>query len=219
MPETPTEELRSAAVVLETDAPMQADAIEAAVGSLNAPAVTNAEAVVEIRRVVDAGIERIQSMFLEKDSLDQFREKQIDALHAELQEYKADIVGKSVRPVLQSLIRLHDDLGKVLDALRVDDPAALDPRRLVALLEGFHEDVELALDHNGVTTFRSTGEEFDPRRQKAIRTVPAGEQNHTGRIAERVRPGFEQGEAVLEKERVAVYVLPEPAVRDEGEKS
>jgi molecular chaperone GrpE len=199
MEETSTDQLESAAL---DEAPAPNLAPSAA--PPDAP-----EMETDIRTIVRDGFERVQSALEERLALDRFRENQIDKLHAEVQGYKADVVSKAVRPVLQSLIRLHDDLGKVIDALRAEDEAALSPQRLLTLLEGFHEDVELALDHNGVSVFRTTTDEFDPRRQKAVRTVDAEEPAHAGRVAARVRPGFEQGDVIVEKERVAVYVLSE----------
>lgn len=168
----------------------------------------------DVLDAVNQGFERVQAIVEERYALDRFREAQIDKLHAELQDYKADLVAKAVRPVLQSLMRLHDDLGKVLDALSREDAAAVTRERLLSLLEGFREDVEIALDRNGVGTFTTEAEEFDPRRQKVVRTVETSEQALAGRLAARVRPGFEQGEAILEKERVAVYVL---AAKTDGE--
>jgi molecular chaperone GrpE len=200
---------------MEANRDPQAAAVETDARPMPAPPEAGLD---EFQRVVTDGFERVRATLEENHALDRFREGQIERLHAELQAYKADLVGKAVRPVLQSLIRLHDDLGKVIEALRAADPTTLDPQRMLVLLQGFHEDVELALDHNGVSAFRTTGEDFDPRRQKAVRTVDVAEPVNVGKIAARVRPGFEQGEAILEKERVAVYVLSEPAAGTEEEK-
>ena len=173
----------------------------------------------DVRKIVAEGIEYVRKLVEERYALDRFREGQVDKLHAELQGYKSDLIAKAVRPVLQSLIRLHDDLGKVVCALRQEDPSALTHERLLKLLGGFREDVEMALDHNGVSTFGTGAEEFDPRRQKVVRTVETSEQALVGRLAARVRPGFEQGETILEKERVAVYVLSSPVASDGEEVS
>jgi molecular chaperone GrpE (heat shock protein) len=157
--------------------------------------------------VVAEGLDRIIRLIEERQALDRFRENQVEKLHAELQGYKADLVSRAVRPVLQSLIRLHDDMGKVLQALGREDRAALTPEPLIGLLKGFQEDVELALDRNGVKSFRAEVEEFDPRRQTVVRTEKTDDPAQVGRLVERVRPGFEQAEVILEKERVAVYAL------------
>jgi molecular chaperone GrpE len=153
--------------------------------------------------------ERILDAFEQKLAFDASKEKQIDRLHEELQGYRSDLVAKCVRPVLQSLIRLHDDLGKVLDALALEDPSQVTADRVLGLLKGFHQDIELALNHNGVTAYRNESDAFDPRRQKVLRTVNANDQSQVGQIAARVRPGFEHGDTIIEKERVAVFAMPQ----------
>lgn len=160
-----------------------------------------------LEQLLTEGVERIMCVLNEKHARDCFREAQVDRLHEELQQYKTDLIGKAVRPVLQSLIRLHDDMGKVLEALAAEDQTLLTPDRLIKVLDGFREDVELALDRNGVTTFRTNTEQFDAIRQRVLRTVGTASHSEVGLIAARLRPGFEQGEQLLEKERVAVFAL------------
>jgi molecular chaperone GrpE len=139
-------------------------------------------------------------------ALDRFKEDQIARLHGELQTYKSDLVNKTARQLLQGLIRLHDDLGKMASALRQKPPEELTPERFFQQFAGFQDDIELLLGQHGVESFTSPGEAFDPRRQTAARTVPTDDPGRVGQVAERLRPGFEQGEALLQKERVAVYV-------------
>lgn len=150
-------------------------------------------------------IERLLRAWDEREARDRFREKQIDRLHDELQGYKSDLVAKAIRPALQSLIRLHDDVGKVSEALQREDPAKLTAPRLLQILDGFRDDVLIALEQNGVTAFREADDKFNPLRQKSLKTIP-GEPESVGRIAQRNRPGFERGDTILEKERVTVYV-------------
>lgn len=159
---------------------------------------------------------RILDAFEQKLAFDAVKEKQLDRLHDELQGYRADLVARAVRPVFQSLIRLHDDLSKVLEALDREDRANLSPDRLLDLLRGFRDDVELALNHNGVESYREDVQIFDPRRQRALRTVRTTDQTQVGTIAAQVRPGFQLGETILEKERVAVYAMSQSDAAKEG---
>jgi molecular chaperone GrpE len=162
---------------------------------------------IDIRSQLEDMERRILEAFERKLAFDQSKEKQIDRLHAELQGHRTDLVGKAVKPVLQSLIRMHDDFGKVLDALDREDPALITAERLLKLLKGFRDDVELALNHNGVQAFAAETEVFDPRRQRVLRAVETTEQSQVGHLAARLRPGFELDGAILEKERVAVFAL------------
>jgi len=151
---------------------------------------------------------RILTAFEEKLAFDTVKEKQLDRLHDELQRYRSDLVTKAIRPVFQSVIRLHDDLGKVLDALAREEPSQVTPERLLKLLRSFHDDVELALNNNGVSSVRTETEIFDPRRQRVLRTVETTDASQVGKLAGRLRPGFEYEGNLIEKERVAVYAMP-----------
>jgi len=151
------------------------------------------------------------------------KDDQIDRLHRELQGYKTQMIERIKEPLLQGLVRLHDDLGKVVGSLRELPAEELTPRRVFSTFEGFEDDIELLLGQHGLERFEAPGEVFDPRRQTALRTEPAPEPERVGHLAARLRPGFEQGETLFQKERVAVYAAApttdtpqEPTIPNEG---
>lgn len=179
-----------------------------------------------VRGMVEGSTAAILAAFEDKLARDRHRETLIDRMHAELQGHKNDLVGQATRPLKQGIIRLHDDLGKTLDHYRKQGVAELTPERAVDLLTNFQSQVEIVLEEGGVTAFREEGERFQARRQKALRTMPTDDAERVGLIAERVRPGFEEGTTVHEKERVAVYALapkaapaPAPAPAPQNEPS
>ncbi|HSK80487.1 MAG TPA: nucleotide exchange factor GrpE [Thermoanaerobaculia bacterium] len=167
-----------------------------------------AEALARLEAAVAGGFADLLREVREKAALDRFREEQVDRLHAELQTYKNDLVSKQARLLIQGIVRLHDDVGRSVAALRQKPAEELTPEVLFRQLADFQDDVELLLGQHGVERFEAAGEELDPRRQTVARTVPTDDPGRAGRIAERVRPGFEQGETILQKERVAVWVAP-----------
>jgi molecular chaperone GrpE (heat shock protein) len=177
------------------DAPAPPDNSDGTLGS----------AAERLETLIATGVSSILGEFRDKLALDRFKEDQITRLHEEVQAFRNDLVLRTVRQVLQGLIRLHDDMGKVAASLRERPAEELTPERVFQQIEGFRDDVELLLGQHGVERFEAAVEEFDPRRQTALRTVPAGDPAQVGRIAERLRPGFEQGETLLQKERVAVF--------------
>lgn len=171
-----------------------------------APDLDLAGALNQLQETVTGGFAELLQQFREKLTYDRFKEEQIARLHEELQAYKSDLVSKPARQLVQGLIRLHDDLGKVATALRQKPAAELTPERFFQQFADFQDDLELLLGQNGVERFQAPGDGFDPRRQTAIRMLPSDDPARFGQIAERLRPGFEQGESLLQKERVAVYV-------------
>lgn len=173
-----------------------------------APGAADGETVTVVDRlgeVFDRGLQRLRSEMEARWARDRFREEQVDRLHAELQQHKNDLLGRTVQPVLQGVIRLHEDLEKTAGALRQKEPETLTPERFFGVLDGFREDLELLLERHGVTRFEHPGETFEPARQTALRTEPASRSDLAGRIVTRLRPGFEQGTVVLRKEGVAVW--------------
>ena len=51
------------------------------------------------------------------------------------------------------------------------------------------------------------GDEFDPRRQRAVTTVPTEDPERNKTIAARLRPAFQAGDKIIRPEIVSVYTL------------
>jgi molecular chaperone GrpE (heat shock protein) len=198
------EELASSQEAVPDAFPSNSSEEPEAAGSREETASTGA--LTRLEAAVTDALAEVLREIREKAAVDRFREEQIDRLHTELQTYKNDLVSKQARLLIQGIVRLHDDLGRSLTTLRQKPPAELTPEMLFRELADFQDDLELLLGQHGVERFEAPGEEFDPRRQTVARTVSTDDAGQVGRIAERVRPGFEQGETILQKERVAVYV-------------
>lgn len=132
------------------------------------------------------------------------REKVVDRLHHELQQYKDDLLLKVLRPVFVDLIQLHDDMGKMIDA---QGPTEGEASRLLDLIRGFQQGVEDILYRQGVEPFSVEESAFDPRRQRAVQTVATDDPALNKTIAGRHRKGFLASEKVIRPEIVSVYAL------------
>jgi molecular chaperone GrpE len=156
-------------------------------------------------------LDAIQTV-LERDSrAEATRERVVDRLHAELQDYKQDLLLKVQRPIFIDLIQLHDDVGKMIEARA---PLEDDGDRTAAvrgLLESIQVAIEDILYRQGVEPFAAEGDAFDPRRQRAIATVPTDDPARNKAIAVRLRKGFQAGEKLIRPELVSVYTYRPPA--------
>ncbi len=171
-----------------------------------APSGAEMEAALEpLRAAITSGFADVLRAFEDKIAYDHTKERQIDRLHAELQEHKRDLLAKIKRPLIQGIVRLHDDLGKVVAALDRRPAEELTPERFFRAFDGFADDIELLLGQHGIETYSTPSQEFDPRQQTALRTETTDDPQLVGTIAARLRPGFAEGETLLQKERVAVY--------------
>ena len=153
---------------------------------------------------------RLLAAFESRLAYDAVKEKQIDRLHEELVDHRRDLLEKIARPLVQGMVRLHDDMSRAVEAFKAKDPGSLTPERFFKLIDGFAEDLEIVLSDHGVETFREAGPGFNPRRQTVSRKQQTDDPARIGQVARSVRPGFERADRILQKERVEVFV-PAPA--------
>lgn len=196
---TPAEILTTPAEILPTPPTpsLQLQPIQDAIATLETQ-ITRLP-IADLARKVDG----LQATFEREIRAEATREKVVDRLHAELQEYKNDLLMKVLRPIILDLIQLHDDMGKRIDS---------DPESPFALeLNLYRQGIEDALYRQGVEPFQTDDGPFDPRRQRAVRTEPTDHPDLNKQLAGRLRPGFRSGDKILRLELVAVYTYKPPA--------
>jgi molecular chaperone GrpE (heat shock protein) len=156
--------------------------------------------------------------FQSKLKYDAHKEKIIDALHNELQEYKNDIIKKQMLSVFMDVIKVIDDIRKWLKHYRQQESAARDPMKLFKFLENIPSDLEDIFYWQGAKSFTCEGSSFDPTRQRVCRKIETSvkEQDHT--IAESLRPGYEWEGKIIRPEMVALYLYKESAI-DKAERT
>ena len=154
-------------------------------------------------------LDALQTAFDREIRAEATREKVVDRLHAELQEYKQGLLLGILRPVFVDLIQLHDDMGKMV-AAQPESELGGESARLLDLIRGFQQGVEDILYRQGVEPFHQPEDAFDPRRQRALATVPTDDPGLNKRVAARVRKGFQAQDKVIRPEMVTVYSFKEP---------
>jgi molecular chaperone GrpE len=162
-------------------------------------------AISQLGNLVEHRLAGLQTMFDREIRAEASRERVVDRLHAELQEYKQDLLLKVQRPIFIDLIQLHDDIGKMIEAQPAEDPDRAVAIR--SILESIRAAIEDTLYRQGVEPFQNEGEEFDPRRQRSVTTVPTEDPERNKTIAGRLRPGFQAGDKLVRPELVSVHVL------------
>ncbi len=153
-------------------------------------------------------LDALQARFDRETRAEATREKVVDRLHAELQEYKQGLILGILRPVFVDLIQLHDDIGKMADANASEDAggeAGDGARRLLDLIRSTQQGIEDILYRQGVEPYALEGDAFDPRRQRALATVATDDPGRNKCVVDRLRKGFQSGEKVIRPEMVTVY--------------
>jgi molecular chaperone GrpE len=203
------ESLLEEAAAVEREAPAVSAEASATTPASAAPMVESLDAILQAISGMGNRLEQrligLQTLFDREIRAEATRERIVDRLHAELQDYKQDLLLKVQRPLFVDLIQLHDDIGKMIDAQSKDDTGQLTGVR--DLLGSVRTGIEDILYRQGVEPFTANGDEFDPRRQRSVTTVPTEEPERNKTIANRLRPGFQSGDRIIRPEIVAVYTL------------
>jgi molecular chaperone GrpE len=161
---------------------------------------------------VNGRLEVIQAMVERELRAEMTRERVVDRLHAELQEYKQDLLLKVMRPIFVDLIQLHDEISKMEEVRKeAAGTGGSEPDSEIdtvgPLLESIRVGIEDVLYRQGVEPFQEPQTTFDARRQRAVTTVPTEDPELNKTVAARVRQGFQAGDKVIRPEMVSVYTL------------
>ncbi len=165
------------------------------------------KAVKNLGEQLDGRLDSLKLLFEREQRAEAARERVVDRLHAELQEYKQDLLLKVQRPIFIDLIQLHDDIGKMIEARSAEDAEAHRAGTLREVLESIQTAIEDILYRQGVEPFVREGTDFDPRRQRAVSTVSTDDPALGKTVAARLRKGFEAGDKVIRPEIVTVYAF------------
>ncbi|SIO67232.1 molecular chaperone GrpE [Singulisphaera sp. GP187] len=165
-------------------------------------------AIAALGETLHRKLDALQTLFDREIRAEATREKVVDRLHAELQEYKQGLLLNVLRPIFVDLIQLHDDIGKIAEAQgEGNGEGEGEVGRFLGLMRGFQQGIEDILYRQGVEPYTQEGEAFDPRRQRAVATVVTEDAGLNKQIAARHRKGFQAGDRVIRAEIVSVYAL------------
>ncbi len=152
---------------------------------------------------IHLAIGNLEQEFQQKLKYDAHKDKIIDALHRELQEYKNELLSRLLRPVFSDIIKVMED-NKKLRSVKLET-GEFDFARLRNAFEGALLDLEDLLSRNGVEAFTSEGDIFDSGRQKILKVVETSDKELNGKISERHRCGYEWEGRILRPELVSVF--------------
>jgi molecular chaperone GrpE len=187
---------------------------------LETPLATNSQplfdAIENLANRLGGRIDALQTAFDRELRAEANRERVIDRLHAELQEYKQDLLLKIQRPIFVDLIQLHDDIGKMVDAKPKGDEDLERAQSLRAVVASIQTAIEDILYRQGVEPYTTDGDDFDPRRQRAISTQPADDASQNKKVASRLRKGFQAGDKVIRPEVVSVFTYRPSSTATQG---
>lgn len=158
-------------------------------------------------QAIGTKLEALHQDFETKLKYDAAKDRQLDALHKELQAHREDLYFKILRPVLMDLIAMYDDLHSIARHEDGRNPADVSEgeTRMRRNLASFVDTIEEILERYGVSAYSEEGDTVSPQRQRSIKQVEISDPGQDRRIAERLRVGFRYGDKVLRPEIVATF--------------
>ncbi len=135
------------------------------------------------------------------------KDKIIDSLHKELQGYKSDSANKQFLSLVIDIVKIIDDIRKLSNHHRSNNPEESDPVKVLELLESIPADLEDIFSYQGITPYTCDGTVFDPVRQKVLKKIETDDNSLDKTVAESLRPGYEWENKIIRSEIVNVYVF------------
>lgn len=151
-------------------------------------------------------LDRLSYDFQKKILHDEHKDKIINDLHEELQQYKKDILKKQFQSTLLDIIHIMDDIRKLTQHYREKDSSDYDPMKLLELIETIPSDMDDLFSSYGIESFTSIDTPFDPKRQKVLKKLETDDITKDKIVVKSLRPGYEWEGNVIRTEMVEVHI-------------
>lgn len=159
-------------------------------GTTTGPGLEDSAAAPPEPGPVLAALTNLKACFDSKIRYDEAKERQITALHQELESHRQGLYQQILRPVLIDLVGIYDAAAEQPEG---------DAREFLL------ETVDVVLERYGVTSYTCEGDGVDRARQKVIEVEQTSDPDLNRRLARRLRAGFELDGRVLRPEWIAAY--------------
>ena len=155
---------------------------------------------------VRQSIDVLSQVFEEKIKNDAHKNRVIDQLHKDLQDYKNDFLKKYLKSMIMDVIQIIDNIRKLTVHYNDMDPAEADPGKLLDIIDSIPSDLEDLFFRHGVKPFTCKGAAFDPRRQRVLKTIATDDMEKDKTVAESLRPGYEWDGEVIRPEMITANI-------------
>jgi molecular chaperone GrpE len=153
---------------------------------------------------INRSISRLQSDFDTKIKYDQSKERTIDAMHRELQDYREDLSFKILRPLILDVVSLYDDLN-LIDRKYSESEQSVEVEKLASDLKTFGADIEEIVSRYGFEFYRVKSDLFDRALQKTQKVVDTDNPDLDKQVIDKIRQGLRYGDRVVRPELVTAY--------------
>lgn len=159
--------------------------------------------------VLDEKLQLLEEKFDEQILDNNDKQRIIDTLHTELQDFRNDRNGKLFNVFALDVIQVIDTIEKNcrIYSTGSDKTITTEERygRLLRILTDTAEDLNDVLYRQNIEPYSVPGDEVDVHRQKIIQTVATDDPESDKKIALRIADGYEKDGKILRPERVKVF--------------
>jgi len=149
-------------------------------------------------------IEQLSNEFTSKLKYDAHKEKIIDDLHHELQQYKNDIIKKQSMAIILDMIKVVDGIRKFSAYHKDKKPSDSEFGKLLDFIESIPSDIEDVFSLQGVNTFTCNNEVIDPARQKIVKKTATTDKSKDKMVTGTISHGYECDDKVIRPEMVQI---------------
>ena len=155
---------------------------------------------------IEEHIKQLSNEFSSKFKYDAHKEKIIDHLHQELQQYKNNIIKKQSISIIMDLIKIIDGIRKFSAHYKNKDLSSVALEKLLDFIEGISSDIEDIFPLQDVHPFTCDNNVFDPSRQKIIQKIITKDKAKDKTVARTLYPGYECEGKVIRAAMVQILI-------------
>ena len=159
----------------------------------------------EIRNI-SRRIEELTAHFEGKIKYDAHKNRIIDDLHLQLQDFRDGIIKKHLLSIITDIIKIIDDTRKFKSHYTHAAPTENTADLMLDFMDQIISDMEDLFTFQGVYPFTCAEDTFDSHRQRIIKKIDTDHPEKNRLVAESLRPGYEWEGKVIRPEMVAVYI-------------
>lgn len=153
---------------------------------------------------IHQAIAQLQKDFEVKVKYDESKERTINALHKELQDYREDMVFKILRPLIMDITSIYDHL-QLLTKKYGNLSESNSANSIASELTSFTEEIEEIVSRYGFKFYQNDSETYDRSKQKAQKIINTDDSTLDKQIVEHLRMGLQYQERIVRPETVSVY--------------
>jgi molecular chaperone GrpE (heat shock protein) len=151
-------------------------------------------------------IEQLSKEFTSKLKYDAHKEKIIDDLHHELQQYKNDIIKKQSMDIILDMIKVVDGIRKFSAYYKDKKSSDSELGKLLDFIESIPSDIEDVFSLHGVDAFTCDNEVIDPARQKVVKKIVTTDKSKDKMVTGTISHGYECDNKVIRPEMVQILI-------------